>query len=166
MENKLILPDMYGVFEIKNYSKNRIRLEIAKLKNNRDEIENLKENLKKITAINSFKIIQSIGNITIEFDEKKIEPQLLVGIILKLLNLELEVFGKRKGKLKTLFNNLIDITDISLYNKSRGLLDTKTLAGFILLAYGIKKVKMTPALPAGATLIWWGYNLLTKKGSE
>lgn len=45
---------------------------------------------------------------------------------------------KEKGKLKTLFNNLIDITDISLYNKSKGLLDTKTLAGFILLAYGIK----------------------------
>ena len=56
MENKMLLPNFYGIFEVKSATKNRIRIEIDKLKNNREEIEILKENLKKISVIKNFKI--------------------------------------------------------------------------------------------------------------
>ena len=46
MENKMLLPNFYGIFEVKSATKNRIRIEIEKLKNNREEVEILKENLK------------------------------------------------------------------------------------------------------------------------
>lgn len=168
MKNNILLPDFYGVFEVKSCTKNRIRMEIKKLINNPIEVENLKNNLQKIDLVKNFKIISSLGSVTVVFDDSQIDTQFMLGIILKLVDLENEIFKKRNGKLKNIFNNLINLTDINLYNKSKGLLDTKTLAAVLLLIYGIKKLKTTPALPAGATLVWWAYNLFTKdaKGCE
>jgi len=70
----------------------------------------------------------------------------------------------RKGKIKDTFLNLGKLADITVYNKTKGLFDAKTLAGTMLLIYGIKKFKNEMFLPSGATLIWWAYRLLSKKG--
>ena len=164
MENKMLLPNFYGIFEVKSATKNRIRIEIDKLKNNREEIEILKENLKKIIVIKNFKIIKSIGSLTVEFDDTQIDTQFMIGIILKLLNLDEELLKDRKGKIKNTFSNLGKLADITIYNKTKGLFDAKTLAGTMLLIYGIKKFKNEMFLPSGATLIWWAYRLLSKKG--
>ena len=163
MKNNMLLPNFYGVFEVKSATKNRLRMEIEKLKNNKVEIENLKENLKKIEIIKSFKVVESLGSLTVEFDDKEIDTQFMVGIILKLLNLDEELLKDRKGKIKNSFSNLGKLADITVYNKTKGLFDAKTLAGTMLLIYGIKKFKNEMFLPSGATLIWWAYRLLSKK---
>ena len=165
MENKTLLPNLYGVFEVKSATKNRIRVEIDKLKNNREETEILKENLKKISVIKNFKIIQSLGSLTVEFDNSQIDSQFMLGIILKLLNLDEELLKDRKGKIKNTFSNLGKLVDITIYNKTKGLFDTKTLIATGLLIYGIKKFKNEMLLPSGATLIWWAYRLLSKNGN-
>ena len=164
MKNNMLLPNFYGVFEVKSATKNRLRMEIEKLKNNKVEIENLKENLKKIEIIKSFKVVESLGSLTVEFDDKEIDTQFMVGIILKLLNLDEELLKDRKGKIKNTFSSIGKLADITIYNKTKGLFDAKTLAGTILLIYGIKKLKNEMFLPSGATLIWWAYRLLSKKG--
>ena len=89
---------------------------------------------------------------------------IILGIILKLLNLDDELLKDRKGKIKGTFLNLGKLADITVYNKTKGLFDAKTLAGTMLLIYGIKKFKREMFLPSGATLIWWSYRLLSKKG--
>ena len=164
MKNNMLLPNFYGVFEVKSATKNRLRMEIEKLKNNKVEIENLKENLKKIEIIKSFKVVESLGSLTVEFDDKEIDIQFMIGIVLKLLNLDEELLKDRKGKIKNSFSNLGKLADITVYNKTKGLFDAKTLAGTMLLIYGIKKFKREMFLPSGATLIWWAYRLLSKKG--
>ena len=165
MKDKILLPNFYGIFEVKSLTKNRIRIEINKLKNNREEINELTENLKKISVIKNFKIVQSLGSLTIEFDDSQIDAQFMLGIILKLLNLDEELLKDRKGKIKNTFSSLGKLADITIYNKTKGLFDTKTLAGTMLLIYGIKKFKNEMFLPSGATLIWWSYRLLSKKGN-
>ena len=127
MKNKVLLPNFYRIFEVKSATKNRIRIEIDKLKNNNEEIESLKENLKKITVIKNFKIIQSLGSLTIEFDNTQIDTQFMIGIILKLLNLDKELLKDRKGKIKNTFSNLGKLADLTIYNKTKGLFDAKTL---------------------------------------
>ena len=164
MKDKMLLPNFYGIFEVKSLTKNRIRIEINKLKNNREEINELTENLKKISVIKNFKIIQSLGSLTIEFDDSQIDSQFMLGIILKLLNLDEELLKDRKGKIKDTFSSLGKLADITIYNKTKGLFDAKTLAGTMLLIYGIKKLKNEMFLPSGATLIWWAYRLLSKEG--
>ncbi|WP_336014792.1 HMA2 domain-containing protein [Fusobacterium polymorphum] len=165
MKDKMLLPNFYGIFEVKSLTKNRLRIEIDKLKNNREEINELTENLKKISVIKNFKIIQSLGSLTVEFDDSQIDSQFMLGIILKLLNLDEELLKDRKGKIKDTFLNLGKLADITVYNKTKGLFDAKTLAGTMLLIYGIKKLKNEMFLPSGATLIWWSYRLLSKKGN-
>ena len=165
MKDKMLLPNFYGIFEVKSLTKNRIRIEINKLKNNREEINELTENLKKISVIKNFKIVQSLGSLTVEFDDSQIDAQFMLGIILKLLNLDDELLKDRKGKIKDTFLNLGKLADITVYNKTKGLFDAKTLAGTMLLIYGIKKLKNEMFLPSGATLIWWSYRLLSKKGN-
>ncbi len=166
MKSSLLIPNLYGIFEIKSYTKNRIRIVIEKLKNNRVEIDELKSKLKVINGINNFKIIYSLGSLTVEFDEKKIDAQLMLGIILNLLSLENEFFKKRDGKLRDILKNFSNAANISIYNKTKGLLDIKTTFGIIFLLYGLKKIKNQPVLPMGATLIWWSYNLLFKHNDE
>ena len=165
MKDKMLLPNFYGIFEVKSLTKNRIRIEINKLKNNREEINELTENLKKISVIKNFKIVQSLGSLTVEFDDSQIDSQFMLGIILKLLNLDEELLKDRKGKIKNTFSSLGKLADITIYNKTKGLFDAKTLAGTMLLIYGIKKFKNEMFLPSGATLIWWSYRLLSKKGN-
>ena len=160
MKDKMLLPNFYGIFEVKSLIKNRLRIEIDKLKNNREEINELTENLKKISVIKNFKIVQSLGSLTVEFDDSQIDAQFMLGIILKLLNLDDELLKDRKGKIKDTFLNLGKLADITVYNKTKGLFDAKTLAGTMLLIYGIKKFKNEMFLPSGATLIWWAYRLL------
>ena len=128
-------------------------MKINKLKNNREEIDELTENLKKISVIRNFKIVQSLGSLTVEFDDSQIDAQFMLGIILKLLNLDEELLKDRKGKIKNTFSNIGKLADITIYNKTKGLFDAKTLAGTILLIYGIKKFKNEMFLPSGATLI-------------
>ena len=164
MKEKMLLPNFYGIFKVKSLTKNRIRIEINKLKNNREEIDELTENLKKISVIKNFKIVQSLGSLTVEFDDSQIDSQFMLGIILKLLNLDDELLKDRKGKIKNTFSSIGKLADITIYNKTKGLFDAKTLAGTILLIYGIKKFKNEMFLPSGATLIWWAYRLLSKKG--
>ena len=139
-------------------------IEFVNLKN-RTEIESLKENLKKITVIKNFKIIKSLGSLTVEFDNSQIDTQFMIGIILKLLNLDKELLKDRKGKIKNTFSNLGKLADLTIYNKTKGLFDAKTLIATGLLIYGIKKFKNEMLLPSGATLIWWSYRLLTKNGN-
>lgn len=165
MKDKMLLPNFYGIFEVKSFTKNRLRIEIDKLKNNREEINELTENLKKISVIKNFKIVQSLGSLTVEFDDSQIDSQFMLGIILKLLNLDEELLKDRKGKIKNTFSSLGKLADITIYNKTKGLFDAKTLAGTMLLIYGIKKFKNEMFLPSGATLIWWSYRLLSKKGN-
>ena len=165
MKNNMLLPNFYGVFEVKSATKNRLRMEIEKLKNNKVEIANLKETLKKIEIIKSFKVVESLGSLTVEFDDKEIDTQFMIGIVLKLLNLDEELLKDRKGKIKDTFLNLGKLADITVYNKTKGLFDTKTLIATGLLVYGIKKFKNEMLLPSGATLIWWSYRLLTKNGN-
>ena len=126
----------------------------------REEIDELTENLKKISVIKNFKIVQSLGSLTVEFDDSQIDSQFMLGIILKLLNLDEELLKDRKGKIKNTFSSIGKLADITIYNKTKGLFDAKTLAGTILLIYGIKKFKNEMFLPSGATLIWWAYRLL------
>ena len=63
MKDKILLPNFYGIFEVKSATKNRIRIEIDKLKNNEEEIERLKENLKKIIVIKNLMILKLILNL-------------------------------------------------------------------------------------------------------
>lgn len=163
MNGLIKLPSFYGVIEVKKSVPGMIRVEVEKLKNNQELIEELKENLEKISVINSFKILPSLGMLTINYDQNQIDKEFMYGVLLNLLDLEEEAYTRKKSKIKTAIQNGCEILDISLYNKTKGLLDIKTLTGLILIGYGLKQLKASTATKTGASFLWWAYSLLSDR---
>jgi len=157
-----MLPSFYGVIEVKHYHQGRLRIQTESLIQNPELETEFLQNIKQIDGIESIKINEKIGSVLILFQERKIEVSFLYLIILKMLHLEEEAFRKKPGKLKVLFRNVLEAVDFSVYNKTKGLLDSKMIVSSIFIYYAIKKLRLTPQLPSGATLLWWAYNLMMK----
>lgn len=156
------LPDFYGVLEIKHYTKGRMRLFIKSLINKFEISKALEEKFIKIDGINEIKVNVTLGNVIIKFDENKIEPPILVGAILQVLGLEKEAFGKKQTKISKFMGDLLSTVDTTIYNKTRGMLDTKSALFILFTVYGIRKLKTNPVLPNGVNLLWWAYNMIGK----
>ena len=158
----MILQDFYGVVQVKHYQSGRLRLQTDVLIENDELEQEFLANLRQLSGIRAVKVNSVIGSILIHFDEKVIESSFLYLIVLKLLHLEEEALKNKPGKLKKMIRQAFEALDIAVYNKSKGYLDLKTLTAGAFIFYGIKKLKMTPKLPAGATLLWWAFIFLSE----
>ena len=157
-----MLQSFYGVIQVKHYQNGRLRLQTEVLKDDEELKEEFLNNICKIEGINSVEVNSITGSILIYFDEKVIESSFLYLIVLKLLHLEEEALKNKPGKLKKMIRQAFEALDMAVYNKSKGYLDLKTLTAGAFIFYGIKKLKMTPKLPAGATLLWWAFIFLSE----
>lgn len=158
------LPSFYGILEVQHYMTGRIRVKVEKLVENEEEAEEVRVKLLKITGIKEVKTNTLIGSIMIRFDENVIKPVLLLGILLNFMDLEKEAFGRKNGKLSFLLHDILEATDLTLYNKTKGILDVKTVITLFFITYGIKKLRQNPVMPNGVNLLWWAYNLISRGG--
>lgn len=161
---KDILPNFYGIMEVKHYSKNRLRLQINSLKNNFQAGKELEDRMKNLDGIYEIKSNSTIGSLLISFDANKVEAMVIIGAVLNLLGLEEEAFSVKSGIVTTFIKDIIVGVDSSIYNKSKGILDLKSTISILLIYYGIKKVRTNPVLPNGVNLLWWAFNFLDKGG--
>lgn len=157
-----ILPNFYGILETKHYVFGRIRLKINILENAPEIKEYLLSQLNKINLIKKVEINTITGSITINFDNNKLEPMLLIVAILRILKLEDEINKKKTGIITKNSENILTIFNNLIYDKSKGLLDLKGSLALTLISTGIIKTRLNPILPNGITLLWWGYGLLLR----
>lgn len=157
-----MLPNFYGVIEVKHYHCGYLRVQAEVLRYDEEQKQILIENLKQIDGVESIQVNSMLGTALVEFREDIIQASFLYLVILKALGIDEEAFRQKPGKLKLFLKNVGEALDFSIYNKSKGLLDSKMIVAAIFFYYGVKKMKMTPQLPAGATLLWWAYNLVNR----
>lgn len=162
--NNSTLPSFYGILEVQHYVDGRIRVKIESLKNNSEKTQELEEGLLKLNGINEIAATPMLGTVLIKFNPTVIEPVILIGVLLNFLDLEEEAFGRKNGKISFLLKDIIDAMDMTLYNKTKGILDLKTTIALFFLTYGIKKIKQNPIMPNGINLLWWAYNIITRGG--
>ncbi|WP_294664076.1 HMA2 domain-containing protein [uncultured Fusobacterium sp.] len=158
------LPSFYGILEVQHYVEGRIRIKIDSLKNDNEKAEELKVNLLKLNGINEVTINTLLGTILVKFDEIVIEPVILIGVLLNFLGLEEEAFEKKNGKMSFVLKDVIEAVDMTLYNKTKGILDLKTSIALFFTVYGVKKLRQNPIMPNGVNLLWWAYNIMTRGG--
>lgn len=157
-----MLPSFYGVIEVKHYHCGHLRIQSEVLRSNENLKDTLIENFKKMDGIKNIQVNPMLGSALILFQEERIEASLLYLILLRMLGIEEEAFRVKPGKLKILIKNVAEAVDMSIYNKTKGFLDVRMVVAAIFLYYGIKKWRINPQLPAGATLLWWAYNMINK----
>ncbi|ASQ48011.1 hypothetical protein BCB68_02940 [Leptotrichia sp. oral taxon 498] len=158
-----MLQSFYGVIQVEHYQTGRLRLQTDVLKENVELEQEFLNNMKQLSGINEVKVNSVIGSILIYFDEKVLENSFLYLIVLKLLHLDEEALKSKSGKVKVMLKQIFEAMDMTIYNKSKGYLDLKTLISGIFVFYGIRKLRKVPVLPTGATLLWWAFRLLSEE---
>ena len=164
--NKKMLPDFYGILEVKHYIKGRIRLKVNALIEDEERAKELVGRLAGLNGIEDVSVNTLVGSVLVKFDEEAVDPITLIGAILNILGLEEEVFEKKNGKLFSGMREIVESVDFAIYNKTKGVLDLKGTIALLFIVVGIRKVRQNPILPNGVNLLWWGYNIISKGGNQ
>lgn len=157
-KNSINVPDFLGVVEVKHSIKGRIRYYVPKLKGNNTLAEYIISQLSKVNTIKNVKANAITGNLLIEYSCGEIDPSMLTAAIVKLLNLESEIKKKKDALVTREFSNIKEVVNLAVYNKSRGILDLKSIYLIIVIIFAIRGIKMAPKMqPNGYTMVRWAY---------
>ena len=162
--NKKMLPDFYGILEVQHYIKGRIRLKVNSLIQDDEKAKELVGKLASLNGIEDISVNTLIGSVLIKFSEEVVDPITLIGAVLSILGLEEEVFDKKNGKLFSGMREVIESIDFAIYNKTKGILDLKSVIALLFIINGVRKIRQNPIMPNGVNLLWWGYNIIAKGG--
>ncbi|ADL53598.1 HMA2 domain-containing protein [Clostridium cellulovorans] len=128
------LPDFKGIVEVRHAIDGRIRFYIPILRNNEQAKNVLANELKKIGSVRSIEANTNIGTLIINYDNRRMEPQLLIAVIIKLLCLEEEVSKKPVPVLSNEMQLVKDSINMAIYNKSKGIVDGRSILILALLS--------------------------------
>ncbi len=158
------LPNFKGILEVKHYVPGRLRLSCQSIKQNPDACNILIDTCNKIPGINKITINECIGSILIEYDFNTLEPVLIIGIVLKILDLEKEINQNPKSLVSKESINIADSLNRTIYEKTNGIMDFKSMVFLLIGAYSIYDIKARPEIrPCGYTCLWWVYSSLIDK---
>ncbi len=158
-----------GVIEVKHTLTDRIRVSIPSLKNSPEVVKHLIEEVNKIDAVQSITASPVTGSVLISYNQSEIEPVLMLGILVRLLQLDEQIGAKEKSMLEKEFSTISNSFDKSLLTTTKGVVDTKSVVTLFLiagLAYTVhKNFRSLAMLPTPLTLLWWLYqnNLISKE---
>lgn len=162
-ENNLGLPSFTGALEVQSAIPQRIRFYMPKLKGDARFATSLAEALSGISVIKRSNINSTTGSLLIEYDEKAVEPEVLMGAIMRIAGLDGEVSAGQKCKLGQEMRNMGSAINSAVMEKTHGILDAKTALSCILGVTGIVTICRNRAtLPCAYTMLWWAGNLLNK----
>lgn len=164
-KDKNLLPSFKNLVETKHHVKGRLRLKINLLIDNKEAIDYLTGNLKKIEPIKKIEVNPMIGSVLINYDEDQIDPIIIISACLKILDLEKELEKTPAGFIDKELNNINNSLDRTIYEKSNGLVNLKSVIKILLIGTGVYRViKYPKMLPGGITLLWWAYQSI--RGDE
>lgn len=157
-KNKSNLPSFKGVLEIKHSINGRIRFYIPMLNNNEEAL--LIGQLSRVSAIKVVEVNTITNSLLVVYDEKAVDPAVLIGVIAKLLGLEESLTKKPEALVTRELKNMKEAVNMAVYEKTSGLLDIKSIITILLVVSGFVIVRRNPlSLPNGYTLLRWGTRL-------
>ena len=134
------------------------------LKNNKDKSIDLVNVCDKIPGIISIRINENLGTILIEYDTDVLQPLLIIGIILKVMELEDTINKSPTSLIDKESANLADSLNRAIFEKTNGIVDLKSFVMLLLGAYAAYDINSIPTVrPSGYTFLWWIYSTLAKK---
>lgn len=150
-----------GNVEIRQNIKGRLRLSSPFLKN-KEQGYIMVTQLSKVDGINKVGSDYRTGSILIEYDDSKVEGELLIGAIIKMMGFD----GDSKNSPQSLVMKEIHIANqainMAILDKTKGILDLRTIVPLTFLGLAVKSYANTGnmGLPAPVTLLYWSYKTL------
>lgn len=164
--NNNVFKGFCNVIEIKHSISGRIRFFIPELVNSSQAKEVLELKMINIDGINSVNVNAISGSLIVCYENEKIDNMLLLGVIIRLLGLDEQLESKKTCVVKNEIKKLNEALNYSVHEKSKGLLDLKTLIPLLFAVYGLKGIYFTNknATPNPYSLLYWAYKSLTGEG--
>jgi len=142
----------------------RVRFHIPLYKGNQKGLDGAMVQLRKIEGVSNAQANSITGSILIQFDESKLQADLLFAALIRLLGLEKEIERTPVPRLNKEISDIYKSMNQAVYAKTNGMLDVKTAIALLIAATGIYRilVERSVSMPATLTMIWWAYNSFTK----
>lgn len=156
------LPSVKGALEVRSSIPGRLRLYSPKIKEATETMERL-EQLHTNSVVTSITVNPVTQTILLTYDKYEVEPEVLAGVVMKLL----EADKKESSKVGLALKSITDCADYFLQDKSNGLINlTQAVAG-TFIGIGMKQCSVGNfSVPNAATLFWWAYSMLRKSGGN
>ena len=150
-----------GQFEIRQNIRGRLRLSSPFLKNKEQGYELITQ-LSRVDGINKIGSDYRIGSMLIEYDASKVEGELLIGAILKLMGLDNPSETIPKSMVMKEIQIANQAVNMAILDKTNGILDLRTIVPLTFLGLAVKSYANTGnlGLPAPITLLYWSYKTL------
>lgn len=118
--------------------------------------------LSKVEGIHKVGTDFRTGSLLLEFDESKIDSNILVGAILKLMGIDDESNACQKSIVMKEIKIVNEAVNKAVLDKTNGILDLRTIIPITFLGLAIKGYLNTGTLgmPAPMTLLYWTYKTL------
>lgn len=150
-------------FNIKSCVNGRLRAYSIELKK-KDKSLRITDNLPKINGIKQVSVNNTTGSLLIIFDENKIDINILIPAIGRLLELDSNLNQKVALKKETelVYNSI----NYALAQKSNNIVDMESAVPVVFIALGLVQLYKSRSLgiPSTMTLFYWAYSLISTKG--
>lgn len=145
----------------------RVRFAVPRLEGDQSAADALAAALARLDGVEEVRVTARIGTVLVRFDAGKLQPELLVAAVVRLLGLEREMEQAPVSAVSRKLSDVGRTVDRAFFDQTRGLLDLRTALPLALLALGLYRMlsKQGPALPTSATLIWWALSSLRRGGA-
>lgn len=153
--------DFNGQMEIRQNIRGRLRLSSPFLKN-KEQGYALITQLSRVDGINKVGSDYRTGSMLIEYDDSKVEGELLIGAVIKLMGLENPSEGVQKSLVMKEIQLANQAVNMAILDKTKGILDLRTIVPLTFLGLAAKSYANTGnlGLPAPITLLYWSYKTL------
>jgi hypothetical protein len=144
----------------------RTRYRVPSLVGRVETAARLGDALGQIEAIRRVDVSPATGSVLLEFDENRVESDMLAAALIRMLGLERELKKDVEPVAVAELKEFTRSLNRAFFEKTGGVLDLRSALFIALAVAGVQKLAKqgASALPAGFTLLWWaGHGLLGGK---
>jgi hypothetical protein len=154
------LPVIRGQFEATHSLPGRIRFRIPLIETkNMTQIESLRKELSKVPDLRSVEINAYSGSILVQYNDQRLEPYMICGILLRVLGLESALESHPESAVQREIRMIGNAINQTVYNSTAGTVDLESAFILLVLSLGLYKIILQKdrSLPGGFNLLWWAY---------
>ncbi len=146
----------------------RVRFQIPLMVGQNKTCADLRKQLVKVEGVQEVRCTTTTGSVLVLYDAHKLRADLLYTILIRLLDLEEELHRTPPSAIGNGIRSFGEGLNQSLYSKTNGMIDIKTLVPLSLGVMGLYRLfTVRPlAMPTAVTMIWWAYNSLSSHNKQ
>jgi len=146
----------------------RVRFEVPKLRGDRGGGDRLTAALERLEGVYEVRCTPRVGTVLVRFDHTRLQPELLVAAMVRLLGLEAEMETAPQSRASRELREAANALDRAVFDSTGGVLDLRTAVPLALGALGVYRIvtRQGAMLPAGATLVWWAYSAMSRGAAK